>query len=108
MRQLFSRLWKDEAGIVALEYLLVATIIGLGLIAGLVSLRQSLNAELLELGNAIMALNQGYSYSGVTACIATVEGSQATDTSATISMTFSAPTSPSAINVNPCTTTPTP
>jgi Flp pilus assembly pilin Flp len=96
------KLWNDEDGIVALEYLLVATIVGLGLIAGLVGLRQSIDAELLELGNAALAINQGYSFSAVTACIASVQGSQATDTSATISMTFSEPSDVLLIDVNAC------
>ncbi len=58
---MFRKLWKDDGGIVALEYLMVATIVGLGLAVGLSALSASLNAELVELGQAILGLNQTYS-----------------------------------------------
>jgi Flp pilus assembly pilin Flp len=77
---MLKKLWKDEAGIVALEYLVLATIVGLGLIVAAVAVRNSLVAEFTELGNAITALSQEYSYSGISwmGCAST-EGSQATD-----------------------------
>jgi Flp pilus assembly pilin Flp len=86
MRQLFSRLWKDEDGIVALEYLLVATIIGLGLISGITAVRQAIVTELVELAAAITNINQAYSYVGFSVCIAQTGGAQATDSVPTISM----------------------
>jgi Flp pilus assembly pilin Flp len=67
MRKLMLRLWGDDAGIVALEYLLVATIVGLGLVVGLSALETALNTELTELANAILAVDQSYfSISSVT------------------------------------------
>lgn len=65
MRKMMQRLWQDDAGIVALEYLLVATIVGLGLVVGLSNLEIALDTELTELANAITALDQGYSFVGV-------------------------------------------
>jgi len=61
MKSIMLKLWNDDAGIVALEYLLVATIVGLGLVVGLASLSEALNVELAELGNAILGLDTGYS-----------------------------------------------
>jgi Flp pilus assembly pilin Flp len=58
------RLWEDDAGIVALEYLLVATIVGLGMVVGLSALESALNIELTELGNAILAIDEGYYIAG--------------------------------------------
>jgi Flp pilus assembly pilin Flp len=55
------KLWNDDAGIVALEYLLLATIVGLGLVVGMSSLSEALNVELTELGNSILALDESYS-----------------------------------------------
>lgn len=62
MRKLMQQLWQDDAGIVALEYLLVATIVGLGLVVGLSNLEIALDNELTELANAITALDQSYSF----------------------------------------------
>ena len=64
MRKLMLKLWNDDAGIVALEYLLVATIVGLGMVVGLAALEKALNAELTELGNAITSIDQSYAIVG--------------------------------------------
>ena len=65
MRKMMLKLWQDDAGIVALEYLLVATIVGLGLVVGLSNLEIALDNELTELANAITALDQSYSFVSV-------------------------------------------
>jgi Flp pilus assembly pilin Flp len=57
---MFRNLWKDDAGIVAIEYLFVATIIGIGVTVGLENARVGINVELSELSEALMGLNQGY------------------------------------------------
>ncbi len=62
MRKMLLQLWQDDAGVVSLEYLLVATIIGLGLVVGLSNLEIALDTELTELANAITALDQSYHF----------------------------------------------
>jgi len=101
MRQVFSRLWKDEDGIVALEYLLVATIIGLGLIAGITAVRQAIVTELVELAAAITNINQAYSYSGFSVCIAQTGGGQTQDAVPTISLGNVVPV-PFSVNADFC------
>lgn len=85
---MFSKLWKDEAGIVAMEYLFVATIVGLALAVGLANLAAGLNAELSELANAILALSQTYSVNGTSSCQAFKEGTSASDTAGNLGLTF--------------------
>ena len=75
---MFAKLWNDEAGLVTLEYLLGATILVLGMIVGLSSLRKVITSELAELASAIGTLSQNYSYQGLSACGATVDGANAT------------------------------
>jgi Flp pilus assembly pilin Flp len=65
MRKMMQQLWQDDTGIVALEYLLVATIVGLGLVVGLSALEIALDNELTELANAVTALDQSYSFVSV-------------------------------------------
>jgi pilus assembly protein Flp/PilA len=43
MKNLFSRFIKDESGATAIEYGLIAAIVGIGIIVGLGSLKDSLN-----------------------------------------------------------------
>lgn len=52
-----SRLLRRARGAVFVEYLLLVTLIGLGVIVGLATVRQALHNELLDLANAINALN---------------------------------------------------
>ena len=80
MRKLFSKMWQDDDGIVAFEYLLVATIIGLSLVVGLSAVSHALNIELAELASAILNLNQTYTYDGASSCTGSVLGSAVTDT----------------------------
>jgi Flp pilus assembly pilin Flp len=79
MRNMFVKMWKDDAGIVAFEYLLVATVIGLALVVGLSAVSIAINAEFTELANAILALDQGYFVASQSTCGAFKAGSSAQD-----------------------------
>ena len=60
------RLWNEEtAAIVSAEIVLVATILVIGVIVGLKSLRDSVVTELADVAQAIANLSQTYSVSGV-------------------------------------------
>jgi pilus assembly protein Flp/PilA len=56
MKSLFSRFVKDESGATAIEYGLIAAIVGVGIIAALGSLKDNLNNTFgnvsTNLGNA--------------------------------------------------------
>ncbi|MCE9604843.1 MAG: hypothetical protein K8U03_08075 [Planctomycetia bacterium] len=59
------RLWNEETGaIISSEIILVATILVIGIIAGLKSLRDSVVTELADVAQAIANINQSYSFSG--------------------------------------------
>lgn len=49
-------LFKDESGTIFVEYLLLLTIVGIGVIAGLATLRGALISELIDLANAIASI----------------------------------------------------
>jgi Flp pilus assembly pilin Flp len=80
LEDVFSRLWNDDEGaLIAVEFLFFATILIIGIIVGLANLRSAIIVELTELGNAILALSQGYVISGVVGCCSSTDGSQAID-----------------------------
>jgi len=63
--KLFARLWKEEAGaIVSAEIMLIASILVIGMIVGLKSLRDSVVTELADVAQALANVDQSYSYSG--------------------------------------------
>jgi hypothetical protein len=81
MRNLMVKLWSDDAGaLIASEWVFVATILVLGAITGLVAVRQAVIAELHDFANALVALNQSYSFSGQSNCESSTAGSQFIDT----------------------------
>jgi hypothetical protein len=85
MRKIGKRLWRDERAFVAsMDLLLISSILVLGLIVGLVSLRDQIVQEFGDMAVAIGNLNQGYSFAAVTVAIpgngdAVVAGSSFSD-----------------------------
>ncbi len=67
MKTVIARLWMEDVGaIVSAEIMLVATVLVLGVIVGLKSVRDSVVTELADVAQAFANINQSYSYSGVT------------------------------------------
>jgi Flp pilus assembly pilin Flp len=104
MHQLFRTFWADDRGaILSIEFLLIATILVLGLVVGLTTLRNAVVTEFAELGNAILTLSQGFSISGLSGGSFSVDGSQAIDTPGSVTPpTPTPPTSFSVIDVTSC------
>ena len=64
---LFKQLWNDEVGVViSAELILVATILVIGMIVGLTTVRDQVVQELGDVAAAVASMNQSYSYSGAT------------------------------------------
>jgi Flp pilus assembly pilin Flp len=62
---MLRRFWNDDAGfVISAELILIATILVIGLIVGLTVLRNQIVQELVDVGQAIGAVSQGYCYSG--------------------------------------------
>ena len=74
------RLWNDEVGfVISFELMLVATILLIGMIVGLATIREQLVQELGDVAAAIAGSNQSFSYSGVTGHFSSTAGSNFTD-----------------------------
>ena len=102
MRKMLSKMWKDDTGaLIATEWVFFVTILVLGIITGLVALRQAVISETTELAQAIMSLNQSFSFSGQTNCESSTGGSAATDSCNSITES-SAAAVPCIVNQNPC------
>jgi hypothetical protein len=66
--------------VISAELVLVATIVVIGMIVGLASLRDQVVQELGDVGAAISQIVQSYSWSGITGHTSSVAGSAFTDT----------------------------
>jgi Flp pilus assembly pilin Flp len=79
---LFKQLWNDEIGVViSAELILVATILVIGMIVGLTTVRDQVIQELGDVAAAIASMNQSYSYSGATGHHSSTAGSEFSDLS---------------------------
>ncbi|MCA9227985.1 MAG: hypothetical protein KDA47_20330 [Planctomycetales bacterium] len=59
-------LWNDESGaVISGEVVLTATILVIGVVVGLKSVRDAVVTEICDLAQAVSNLSQSYSYSGV-------------------------------------------
>jgi Flp pilus assembly pilin Flp len=78
--KMFSQLWNDEAGfVVSTELALIATILVIGMVVGLTSIRDQIVQELADIGGMISQLNQSYSFSAITGHHSSTAGSFGVD-----------------------------
>lgn len=70
------RLWADQSGaVVSAELVLIITILILGMVVGLTSLRDQVTQELGDVAGAISTINQSFSFSGATGHHSSTAGS---------------------------------
>lgn len=80
MYNLVNRLWSDDAGfVVSSELVLIATVLVIGLLVGMVTIRDQLVQELGDVADAIANVNQSYSFSAVTGHHSSTAGSDLDD-----------------------------
>jgi Flp pilus assembly pilin Flp len=66
--KLCMKLWSDENGfVVSSELILVATLLVIGMVTGLSTVRDQVVQELGDVADAISEINNSYSFSGVSA-----------------------------------------
>ncbi len=79
--KLLSRLWADEAGfVVSSELVIVATVMVVGLLTGLTTVRDQVVQELADVADAVSEIDQSYSYASITAHTSRTAGSRFNDT----------------------------
>ncbi|MDO4859203.1 MAG: hypothetical protein Q4A17_14815 [Thermoguttaceae bacterium] len=79
---MINRLMKDENGVLTFEWILLITLLVIGIIGGVAAIRDALIIECAETAGAIVALNQSYSVSGPFTI--TVDAVKVTDEGATV------------------------
>jgi Flp pilus assembly pilin Flp len=83
MRRLISKLWTDDCGaILSFEWILMATILVLGMIVGLKTVQGAVLNEFEEIGSAVGGISQSYKYGGSKGCCSKSNGGSYHDRSA--------------------------
>ena len=80
MKTRWAQLWQDEAGfVISTELIFIATIVVIGMITGLATVRDQVVTELADVADAVSELDQSFSYSAITATVGSVAGSTFND-----------------------------
>lgn len=71
-----NKLWLDEDGfIISMELILIASILVIGIMMGLVSVRDGVVSEMSDVAGAIQDVSQTYFFRGITGHSASTAGS---------------------------------
>src|SRR5262245_34805029 len=60
MREVFARMWKEEDGVLSFEWVLLVTLLTIGIVGGLAAARDAIIDELGDVAQAMLALDQSY------------------------------------------------
>jgi len=64
---MLRRIWVEDAGfVVSAELVLIATVLVIGMLVGLVTIRDQVLQELADTAASVAQANQSFSYSGLT------------------------------------------
>ena len=75
-----KRLWSDQAGfVISAELVLIATVLVIGLLVGMATLRDSITNELADVAGAFDDVVQSYSVGGIQGHSSSISGSDYLD-----------------------------
>ncbi len=70
------RIWQDETGfVISSELIFIMTIVVIGLLTGLVTVRDQVVLELADIADAVSEVDQSFSFAAITASVGSVAGS---------------------------------
>ena len=60
MKSVLARAWKEEDGVLSFEWVLLVTLLTIGIVGGLAAARDAIIDELGDVAQAMMAVDQSY------------------------------------------------
>ena len=61
--KVLSRMWKEEDGVLSFEWVMLVTLLTIGIVSGLTGARDAIIDELGDVSQAMLALDQSYNIS---------------------------------------------
>jgi Flp pilus assembly pilin Flp len=84
-----SRMWKEEDGVLSFEWVLLVTLLTIGIVAGLSAARDAIIDELGDVAQAMLSLDQSYTIDfPLNVDVHLVDGSSASDSSFTDALIY--------------------
>ena len=65
MHDRFGQMWNEEDGVLSFEWVVLVTLLVLGIVAGLAAARDAVIDELGDVAEAVLAFDQSFSLEGV-------------------------------------------
>ena len=60
MRNVWIRMWKEDDGVLSFEWVLLVTLLTIGIVSGVAAARDAIIDELGDVAQAMLALDQSY------------------------------------------------
>ncbi len=60
MKSRFRRLWQEDRGVLTFEWILLITVLTIGVVGGLSAVRDAVISELGDVAEAVVSLDQSY------------------------------------------------
>jgi Flp pilus assembly pilin Flp len=84
MKKVLARAWKEQDGVLSFEWVLLVTLLTIGIVSGLSAARDAIIDELGDVAQAMLALDQSYTISfPLDIDVHTADSSSASDSSFT-------------------------
>ena len=89
MKMVLSRMWKEEDGVLSFEWVLLVTLLTIGIVSGISAARDAIIDELGDVAQAMLALDQSYTIDfPLNVDVHTVDATSASDSSFTDALTY--------------------
>lgn len=84
MKRFLNQLWQEDDGVLSFEWVLLLTLLVIGIVGGIAAARDAIIDELSDIATAAVALDQSYTLMGVSIGGITLPDQSYTDTPATV------------------------
>ena len=89
MKMVLSRMWKEENGVLSFEWVLLVTLLTIGIVSGISAARDAIIDELGDVAQAMLALDQSYTIDfPLNVDVHLTDGTSASDSSFTDALTY--------------------
>ncbi len=89
MKMVLSRMWKEEDGVLSFEWVLLVTLLTIGIVSGISAARDAIIDELGDVAQAMLALDQSYTIDfPLNVDVHTVDGTSASDSAFTDALIY--------------------
>jgi Flp pilus assembly pilin Flp len=84
MKKMFARLWREDDGVLSFEWILLLTLLVIGIVSGVSAARDAIIDEFGDVAQAMLSLDQSYTIDfPLNVDVHTVDGTSASDSSFT-------------------------